>query len=168
MECTKNTSKIICNPSQKFHENMTGMNRQALNLQLSKQKGMDIRPACTFCKIRRDYPLSQESQLHFYSECLYTQRFWTEIKDWAQPPLKINYTIRDRLLGIPGENAYSMDNTLLREARSTIWGARSAKKLSTIRDLKDRLKRQIPVILMVLKNQTVQTGLRNLINMANT
>ena len=79
-------------------KNMTGLNTQALNLHLSKQKGMDIRPACTFCKIRRYYPLSQKLQLHFYSECLYTQRFWTEIKDWAQPPLKGNYSIRDRIL----------------------------------------------------------------------
>ena len=119
---------------------------------------MEIRPGCTFCKIRRDYPFSQESQIHFYSECLYSQRFWTEIKDWAQPPLKGNYTIRDRILGISKEDGYSMDNTLLREARSTIWGARSAKTIPIRRNLKDRLKSQIQVLLMVLRKPNVLQG----------
>ena len=118
----RNTSKIKCNLSQKYQESMTGMNRQALNLQLSKQNGMGIRPACPFCKIRRDNPRSKESQIHFYSECIYTQIFWTDIKDWAQPTLTAQYTIRDRLLGISREDAYSMRSTLLREARFTKWG----------------------------------------------
>ena len=83
-------------------------------------------PACPFYKIRMDYQLLQESQLHFNSECLCTQIFWTDIKELAQPPA--TYTIRERLLGIPRENLYSMDNTLLKEAISTIWGTRSAKK----------------------------------------
>ena len=84
----RKSSNTICNQVQKFEKIMVEMNRQALNLQLSKQKNMEIRPGCTLCKIRRDYPFSQESQIHFYSECLYTQRFWTEIKGLGTAPTK--------------------------------------------------------------------------------
>ena len=105
--------------------------------------------------------------MHFYSECLYIQRLWTEIRDWAQLPLKRNYTKRDRILGIPTQSVYSMDNTLLRETRSTIWGARTAKTIPKLKDLKERLKKQIPTILNVIKTQNTQEGLRNLLEMAN-
>ena len=118
----KNTLKCNIQPITKIpgnHDSKIG--RQALNLQLLKQKGMDIRPACTFCGTTRSH------RNHNYSECLYTQRFWTDIKDRAQPSLKPAHILRDRLLGIR-ENEYSMDDTPLREARSMIWGARSAKK----------------------------------------
>ena len=125
------------------------MNRHALNHKLSKQRGIDIRPGFTFYKIKNYFPLVHESQMHFYSECLYTQIFWTETRDWAQPPLKGNYTKRDRLLGLAKEDGYSIDNTLLLKARASILEASTAGK--KIKDLRDRLKRQMQLLLIVLK-----------------
>ena len=72
------------------------------------------------------------------------------------------------MLGISREDAYIMNNTLLREARSTIWGARSAKRLPLLKDLKERLKRQLKKIIMVIKDKQIVLGLKKLIYMAKT
>ena len=47
----KNTSKINCNPPQKFQEQMATMHRQALNYIVSKDKKNNVLPGCTFCTI---------------------------------------------------------------------------------------------------------------------
>ena len=84
------------------------------------------------------------------------QTFWTEIRDWAAPNHDTNYTIRDRILGITNENTYSINNTLLREARSTIWKARLSKKLLTLRELKQKLIAQSPTLLLVITNPALK------------
>ena len=78
--------------------------------------------------VKREYPLADESQRHFYSECIFIQRFWAQFRDWAHPYHDANYKIRYMILGKPMEYTYSFDNTLLREARSTIWKARLTTK----------------------------------------
>ena len=60
---------------------MIGMNRQALNKPLSKYPRLRIAPDCTFCTIRNVQPRPQETHQHFYSECIYVERLWTDIRD---------------------------------------------------------------------------------------
>ena len=52
----KKSSKIICNPGQTFQEIMVGMNRQALNLQLSKQKKDGCKARLHFLQNQRRLP----------------------------------------------------------------------------------------------------------------
>ena len=79
----KNTSKIRCNPKLKYQEQIIGMNRQTLNKPLSKYPKLRIEADCTFCTIRNVQPRPQETPQHFYSERIYVQRLWTDIRDWA-------------------------------------------------------------------------------------
>ena len=109
---------------------MIGINRQALNKQFSKYKGLRREPGCTFGS-QSHYPIAHESQLHFYSECNYVQRLWTQIKDWAARNNDASYRKMDRILGKQMEDAYSIDNTILRETRSIIQRARYTKTIQT-------------------------------------
>ena len=59
-----------------------------------------------------------ETHKHFYSDCIHVERYWTNIRDWAIPNHNAHYTPRDRIYGKADQNAYSIDSTLLREARS--------------------------------------------------
>ena len=74
--------------------------------------------------------------------------------------------MRDRIYGKFDQKPYSIDNTLLREARSTLWKCRLTKTIPNIADLKNRLKRQIPTLLLVNKSEEITLGLKNLKIMA--
>ena len=79
-----NTSKIKCNPPQKFQEQMVTMHRQALNYIVSKDKKNNILPGCTFRTIGiTNQRIEIETHKHFYSKCIYVERYWTDIKNWA-------------------------------------------------------------------------------------
>ena len=145
------------------------LHRQARNKHLSKYKllqGVKMDPACTFCRLRGTNPLPCETPVHFYSQCIFIQRLWTEIRDWTAPQHNSNFTIRDRVLGIANQLTYSISNTLLRETRSTIWKARISKQIPTLREVKQRLKQQIPNLLLVNSNAAIKQGLIRLQNMA--
>ena len=144
------------------------LHRQALNKHLSKYKllqGVKIDPACTFCRLRGTTPLPSETPVHFYSQCIFIQRLWTKIWDWTAPNHNSNFTIRDRVLGISNQRTYSISNTLLRETRSTIWKARISKQIPTLREVKQRLKQQIPNLLLVNSNAAIKQGLIRLQNL---
>ena len=64
------------------------------------------------------------------------------------------------------ENTYSLENTLLREARPTICKARLLKKIPTLRELKLRLTKQIPTLLILVTKPTLTVGLEKLKFMA--
>ena len=148
----KNNSKIKYNPKQKFQEQMIGMHRQALNYIVSKDKKNTVLPGCTFCTIGQNHPIVPiETHKHFYSDCIHAERYWTSVRDWALPYPNATFTVRDRIYGKSNEPTYSIDNTLLREARSTIWKCRITKTLLHITDLKNRLNRQIPTLLLSQK-----------------
>ena len=147
------------------------LHRQALNKHLSKYKllqGVRIDPACTFCRLKGTTSLPSETPVHFYSQCIFIQRLWTEIRDWTAPQHNSNFTIRDRVLGIANQGTYSISNTLLRETRSTIWKARISKQIPTLREVKQRLKQQIPNLLFVNSNAAIKQGLIRLQNMAES
>ena len=162
-----NSSKIKCNPPQKFQEQMITMHRQALNYIVSKDRKNDVLPGCTFCTMRQTNPIIDiETHRHFYSDCIHVERYWTEIRDWALPNHNANYSVRDRIYGKSDQEPYSIDNTLLREARSTLWKCRLSKTIPNLTDLKNRLKRQIPTLLLVHKNKEITLGLKKLNKMA--
>ena len=124
------SSKIKCNPPQKFKEQMITMHRQALNYIVSKDKKNDVLPGCTFCTMRQTNPIIDiETHRHFYSDCIHVERYWTEIRDWALQSHNANYSVRDRIYGKSDQEPYSIDNTLLREARSTLWKCRLSKTI---------------------------------------
>ena len=76
-----NTSKIKCNPAQKFQEQMITMHRQALNYIVCKDRKNNVLAGCTFCTIGViNQTIEDETHKHFYAECIYVQRYWTEIK----------------------------------------------------------------------------------------
>ena len=163
----KNNAKIKCNPRQKFQEQMIGMHRQALNYIVSKDRNNAVRPGCTFCTLDQTHPITPvETHRHFYSDCIHVERYWTSIRNWAHPQHIADYTVRDRIFGKPYENTYSIDNTILREARSTLWKCRLTKTIPNIADLKNRLKRQIPTLLLTQKKLEITLGLKRLIVMA--
>ena len=145
---------------------MIELNRQALNKQLSKYPGLEIEIGCTFCTIRNAQPTPHETQQHFYSECIYIQRLWTDIKDWAAGNQDASYK-KDRIFGIPMQDPYSIDNSILRETRSPIQRDRYKKTIPTIENLKNRLKRQIHILLNVIKNQPLKEGLEKIYIMAD-
>jgi len=163
----KNVSKIKCNPAQKFQEQMITMHRQALNYIVSKDRKNNVQPECTFCTIG---PINQRSEIedhrHFYSDCIYVERYWTEIKIWASHDHNAEYKTRDRIYGKSNQHPYSIDNTLLRESRSTLWKCRQIKTLPNISSLKSKLKKQIPLLIIVQKDQTIKQGLEKLLRMA--
>ena len=145
------------------------LHRQALNKHLSSYKqlqGAKMDPACTFCRLRGTTPLPNETPVHFYSQCIFIQRLWTEIRDWTAPQHNSNFTIRDRVLGMANQPTYSISNTLLRETRSTIWKARIAKQIPTLREVKQRLIQQIPNLIIINTKDAVKQGLIKLMNMA--
>jgi hypothetical protein len=145
------------------------LHRQALNKHLSNYKqlqGAKMDPACTFCRLRGTTPLPNETPVNFYSQCIFIQRLWTEIRDRTAPQHNSSFTIRDRVLGIANQGTYSISNTLLRETRSTIWKARISKQIPTLREVKQRLKQQIPNLLIVNSNAAIKQGLIRLQNMA--
>ena len=76
------------------------------------------------------------------------------------------FSSRDRIYGKSDQEPYSIDNTLLREARSTLWKCRLSKTIPNLTDLKNRLKRQIPTLLLVHKNKEITLGLKKLNKMA--
>ena len=160
----KNASKIKCNPPQKFQEQMITMHRQALNYIVSKDRKNNVQPGCTFCTIG---PINQrievEDHKHFYSKCIYVERYWTEIKNWVTDR---DYKTRDKIYGKSNQHPYSFDNTLLREARSTIWKCRHIKTLPNILSLKSRLIKQIPTLIIVQKDQKIKQELEKLLGMA--
>ena len=166
----KNSSLIKCNPKQKFQEQMIGMHRQALNCIVSKDKKNNVESGWTFCTLQQNHEIHAiielETHRHFYSDCIHVERYWTEIRNWALPNHNASYTVRDRIYGKPDQQPYSIDNTLLREARSTIWKCRLIKTIPNIADLKNRLKRQIPTILLVHKSEKITLDLTKLKNMA--
>ena len=146
---------------------MIGMHRQALNYIVSKDKNNNVEPGCTFCALQQNNPIIElETHRHFYSDCIHVERYWTEIRNWALPNHNASYTVRDRIYGKSDQKPYSIDNTLLREARSTIWKCRLIKTIPNIADLKNRLKRQIPTILLVHKSEKITLDLTKLKNMA--
>ena len=146
---------------------MITMHRQALNYIVSKDRKNNIQPECTFCTIG---PINQrieiEDHKHFYSKCIYVERYWTEIKNWAINDHNAEYKTRDRLYGKSNQHPYSIDNTLLREVRSTLWKCRLIKTIPKISSLKSRLIRQIPILILVQKDQQIKQGLEKLQRMA--
>ena len=163
----KNASKIKCNPPQKFQEQMIVMHRQALNYIVSKDRKNNVQPGCTFCTIGTiDQRIEIEDHKHFYSKCIYVERYWTEIKIWATPDHNAEYKTRDRLYGKSNQHPYSIDNTLLRESRSTLWKCRQIKTIPKITSLKSRLIRQIPTLILVQKDPQIKLGLEKLLRMA--
>ena len=115
---------------------MIGMNRQALSKPLSKYPRLRIAPDCTFCTIRNVQPRPQETHQHFYSECIYVERLWTDIRDWATGDHGATYKKRDKILGKPLQDTYSIDNPIFRETISKIWRARYKNTNPTIDHLK--------------------------------
>ena len=99
-------------------------------------------------------------------KAIYVERYWTEIKNWASNDHNAEYKTRDRLYGKSNQHPYSIDNTLLRESRSTLWKCRQIKTLPNISSLKSKLKKQIPILILVQKDQTVKQGLEKLLRMA--
>ena len=163
----RNTSKIKCNPPQKFQEQMITMHRQALNYIVSKDKKNYVLPGCTFCTIGITNQIIEiETHKHFYSKCIYVERYWTDIKNWAINDHNAEYKTRDRLYGKADQHPYSIDNTLLREARSTLWKCRLIKTIPKISYLKSRLIKQIPTLILVQKDQQLIQGLNKLKTMA--
>ena len=59
------------------------MKRPALNKPLPKYPRLGIDAGCSFCTLKHAYLKPQETQHKFYSECIYAQRLWTAIRDWA-------------------------------------------------------------------------------------
>ena len=135
------------------------LHRQALNKHLSNYKqlqGAKMDPACTFCRLKGTNPLPNETHVHFYLQCIFIQRLWTDIREWTAPQHNSNFTIRDRELGIANQMTYSKSNTLLRETRSTIWKARISKQIPTLREEKQRLRQQIPNLIIINSNEATK------------
>ena len=107
-----------------------------------------------------------ETYRHFYSDCIHVERYWTEIRDWELPNHNANYSVRDRIYGKSDQEPYSIDNTLLRGARSTLWKCRLSKTIQHLTYLKNRQKRQIPTLFLVHKNKEITLGLKKLNRMA--
>ena len=135
---------------------MITMHRQALNYIVAKDKNNDVQPGCTFSTLRQPNPIiGIETHKHFYSNCIHVERFWTAIRNWAKPTHNAHYTTRDIIYGKSDQNPYSIDNTLLREAKSTLWKCRLTKTIPNIADLTIRLKRQIHTLLLDKKNKEI-------------
>ena len=79
---------------------------------------------------------------------------------------KTDYKTRDKLYGKADQHPYSLDNTLLREARSTLWKCGLIKTIPKLTDLKSRLLKQIPTLILVQKDQQLIQGLNKLKTMA--
>ena len=143
------------------------MHRQALNYIVSKDRKNNVQPGCTFCTIGTiNQRIEIEDHKHFYSKCIYVERYWTDIKNWASDDHNAEYKTRDRLYGKSNQHPYTIDNTLLRESRSTLWKCRQIKTLPNISSLKSRLIKQIPILILVQKDQTIKQGLEKLLRMA--
>ena len=143
------------------------MHRQALNYIVSKDKKNNVQPGCTFCTIGIiNQRIEIKTHIHFYSKCIYVERYWTDIKNWASDDHNAEYKTRDRLYGKSNQHPYTIDNTLLRESRSTLWKCRQIKTLPNISSLKSRLIKQIPILILVQKDQTIKQGLEKLLRMA--
>ena len=100
---------------------MIGMHRQALNYIVSRDTNNNVLPGCTFCTIGQNHPIIPiETYRHFYSDCIHVERYWTAVSEWALPHHIATYMVRDRIYGKLNEQTYNIDNTLLREARSTL------------------------------------------------
>ena len=87
-------------------------------------------------------------------------------KDWAINGHNADYKTRDRLYGKADQHPYSLDNTLPRDARSTLWKCSFIKAIPKITDLKSRLIKQIPTLKLVQKDQQLIQGLYKLKTMA--
>ena len=68
---------------------------------------------------------------------------------------------------MPFINTYSIQNTLLRETKSTIWRARITKTIPKIKDLKDRMIRQTPTLLLVIRKPKIREGLGYILAIAS-
>ena len=146
---------------------MITMHRQALNYIVSKDKKNNVQPGCTFCTIGIiNQRIETETHIHFYSKCIYVERYWTDIKNWAINDHNAEYKTRDRLYGKADQHPYSIDNTLLREARSTLWKCRLIKTIPKISFLKSRLIKQIPTLILMKKDQQTIQSLKKLQKMA--
>jgi hypothetical protein len=97
-----------------------------------------VLPGCTFCTIGQIHPIIPiETHIHFYSsDCTHAERYWTAVREWAQPHHNATYTVRDRIYCKINEKTYSIVNTLLREVESTLWKCRLTKTIQNIADLK--------------------------------
>ena len=146
---------------------MITMHRQALNYIVCKDRKNNVLAGCTFCTIGvLNQIIEDETHKHFYAECIYVQRYWTEIKNWATNDHNAEYKTRDRIYGKSTQHPYSLDNTLLREARSTLWKCRLIKTIPKLSFLKTRLIQQIPTLKLVQKDQLIIQGLSKLQRMA--
>ena len=87
-------------------------------------------------------------------------------KNWAINDHNAEYKTRDRIYGKSNQHPYSIDNTLLRESRSTLWKCRQIKTKPKLTSLKSRLIRQIPTLILVQKDPQIKLGLEKLLRMA--
>ena len=87
-------------------------------------------------------------------------------KNWVINDHNAEYKTRDRLYGKADQHPHSIDNTLLREARSTLWKCRLIKTIPKISFLKSRLIKQIPTLILMQKDQQTIQSLKKLQKMA--
>ena len=88
-------------------------------LKESSVEGEDTDPSCSYCKRHK------ETELHIYTQCNATQRFWNEAATWFRQNIdeRLPRVIQDKpkIFGYWNERPDDNSNIFLRSARYTIF-----------------------------------------------
>jgi len=128
----KNQSKLRCGLRIKYEELRIIWGRQELNRYKSKYNNFrgDNNTSCSYCN------QSIEDEKHLYIECLTTNDFWEDAKEWfcgtfgAAPILRLN---GPRLFGLENEPPDDLHNIFYRCARYAIFTSRKRAPEPSIR-----------------------------------
>ena len=130
---TKTNSRI------KFEEYRVIWSRQELrkNKELYALEGEDTDPNCSYCKRHK------ETELHIYTQCTATQRFWNEAATWFRQNIdeRLPRVIQDKpkIFGYWNERPDDNSNIFLRSARYTIFRGRKSGTIYTLKAFKSTL-----------------------------
>ena len=100
-------------------------------------EGEDTDPNCSYCKRHK------ETELHIYTQCTATQRFWNEAATWFRQNIdeRLPRVIQDKpkIFGYWNERPDDNSNIFLRSARYTIFRGRKSGTIYTLKAFKSTL-----------------------------
>ena len=107
------------------------------NKELYALEGEDTDPNCSYCKQHK------ETELHIYTQCTATQRFWNEAATWFRQNIdeRLPRVIQDKpkIFGYWNERPDDNSNIFLRSARYTIFRGRKSGTIYTLKAFKSTL-----------------------------
>ena len=99
--------------------------------------GPQTDPKCSYCKQHK------ETELHIYTQCTATQRFWNEAATWFRQNIdeRLPRVIQDKpkIFGYWNERPDDNSNIFLRSARYTIFRGRKSGTIYTLKAFKTTL-----------------------------